>query len=102
MSDSTHVRFVFNTAIKACANSGDYAQAEAYFEELISRGIQPNSKGMGKMMEAAGKAGQLDEAERWFNRKKETFGYVSDEDSVVSINQMIDAAAKVGNLGIAE
>lgn len=60
-----------NTLIKACANAGQLQRAEYWLQRLAERSVRQNSKGYGKLLEAAGKAGSLPKASEYFERLEE-------------------------------
>ena len=49
---------LWNTVLKAYANAGDTVGADRWFAEMIEARVRPNGKTMGKLIEAAAKAGQ--------------------------------------------
>jgi len=86
-------RMVFNTAIKACANAGNFVAAELYYKAMLRMNIRPNAKTFGKLMEASAKAGNLPMAKSWLQEMQRA-GFAPSE---VSINIMMDAAARAGD-----
>ncbi|CAJ1426102.1 unnamed protein product [Effrenium voratum] len=94
-----HKRYLYNTAIKACANAGDIPQAESLLNKMLEARVQPNLKGLGKMMEATAKVGNISGAEYWFRRRRH-FGI--EEVSTQDYNQLISAAAKAQDMTAVE
>ncbi|CAJ1349065.1 unnamed protein product [Effrenium voratum] len=94
-----HKRYLYNTAIKACANAGDIPQAESLLNKMLETRVQPNLKGLGKMMEATAKVGNISGAEYWFRRRRH-FGI--EEVSTQDYNQLISAAAKAQDMTAVE
>ncbi|CAK9004442.1 Pentatricopeptide repeat-containing protein At4g31850 [Durusdinium trenchii] len=97
---TVQMRTAFNTGIKACANAGNLKQAERLFAEMLQHRVAPNLKGLGKMMEAAAKVGNLSGAEHWF-RQHERYGLAHESDEIAR-GQLIQAAAKAQDLKAAE
>lgn len=88
-----HVRRMFvNTVIKACANCGDLQSAELWFGRLQSLGIKANCNGVGKLAEAAAKAGDYDRCCHWAEECKK----LCRGDGWIRI--CMDAAAKSGRV----
>lgn len=83
---------LWNTLLKAHANAGDYNGAGGTFAEMVQNSVRPNSKTFGKLMEAAGKGGNIAMAEKWFNAS----GTLSGGDEV-QCNILIDACSKGGD-----
>jgi len=89
-------RMIYNMGIKACAHAGELPEAELLFSEMLAKGVGPNQKGFGKMIEAAAKMGNLSAAEYWFRQKAERLPLDAND-----FNQMIQAAGKARDLAAA-
>jgi len=84
-------RTTCNTVLKAFANAGKFVEALEWFEKMQRDGVQPNEKGMGKLLEAAAKAAATDQAELFLEKVDARFTA-----NVVKWNLLIDAYAKYG------
>eukprot|EP00913_Durusdinium_trenchii_P030856 g28899.t1 len=82
------MRTAFNTGIKACANAGNLKQAERLFAEMLQHRVAPNLKGLGKMMEAAAKVGNLSGAEHWF-RQHERYGLAHESIRTTDLHEFL-------------
>lgn len=87
-----------NTRLKACANAGSADLAVKYFEEMLEEGIAPNGRTFGKLMEAATKQTNRQEAQRWFRAHTNAHGQVQG----LHIHMLVDAAAREGDFRAAE
>jgi len=93
----SHVRLIWNTMLKACANAGEHEHARKLFEEMRTV-TRPNDKTFGKLIEAAAKAGKYDLADYW-SQETVNHGF---ELNLVRFSSVIDAAAQVGDTNTAE
>eukprot|EP00927_Polykrikos_kofoidii_P065051 TRINITY_DN60847_c0_g1_i1.p1 TRINITY_DN60847_c0_g1~~TRINITY_DN60847_c0_g1_i1.p1 ORF type:complete len:851 (-),score=103.83 TRINITY_DN60847_c0_g1_i1:443-2995(-) len=57
----------WNTVLKAYANAGDTLGAVGCYRHMLRNGVRVNTNSLGKLIEAAAKAGLVVEAEKWFN-----------------------------------
>ncbi|CAE8620168.1 unnamed protein product, partial [Polarella glacialis] len=64
--------------------------------KLLSMGLSPNPTGVGKLMEAAAKAGSLERAEHWFQFLNDDLLRETQQVGDVKFNILINAAAKGG------
>ena len=83
---------------KACANAGSADLAVKYYEEMLEEGIAPNGRTFGKLMEAATKQTNRQEAQRWFRALTNAHGQVQG----LHIHMLVDAAAREGDFRAAE
>eukprot|EP00971_Amphidinium_carterae_P274007 5438286-Amphidinium_carterae.1 len=57
-------RMYFNTVLKAFANAGNFDGASTWYAQGSEDGIIANSKGLGKLIEAAVKGSRMEEIQR--------------------------------------
>merc|ERR1719506_2045256 len=80
---------VYNTLLKACANSGEVHRATAWYRRMTSESIRVNHKTFGKVIEAAAKCGCIKSARAWFDVMAKEYG-----SNTIAFNIVIDACAK--------
>jgi len=86
--------FMWNTVLKAYANSGDAAGAEVWFHRMRSACMQVTSKAFGKLIESAAKFGQVWQAESWLLQACATPGITP---SIVTYSVVLDACTKAAD-----
>eukprot|EP00439_Symbiodinium_sp_Y106_P006160 s4742_g1.t1 len=91
-------RMLWNTMLKACANAGDSGAAEQLYQSMLSIRVEPNHKTFGKLIEAAAKSEQPQEAAVWLHEML----HCSFEPHLLNYNELISAAANEHDLDSAK